>query len=466
MTEMRRSSCSFVSLRAIFSNGLSPSSRLVALVALLSVTIVRLPLLFGDGAVARFACLLPFVLCIIWADPTSRHDGHRRPESRVVALWAFAILAAIAVYRTYSSWSLVATILVTTHFSFRLMTSARNDAERWSRVVAILLAPSAFVTFNIVIQLVSIPGINVPAPDLGLSANSPAEILGLAQISAQRTALPLASGVNGTGIIGATGLAAAVILARRSPTPSRWVTIPAGILSLYATLIADSRSAFVIAIGCVGLVMLLPRARGLGGFSGLALISPAVIAILAALLSSSGASFLARSGGDIATGESRTYIWGEVITFLRAESVQDKLIGWGANGQVASGASRQYAYLFPGRNDATSFSAHNLELQYLLDGGLVLLLAFVTLVFLSIRATEALAARDEGAPGLALRAVLLVLLFNGFTESLPSYLFLDSFTLFLIACGAALGCLPQPLRVPDPLTKRSTPGTPVPSSTA
>jgi O-antigen ligase len=303
---------------------------------------------------------------------------------------------------------------------------------------------------------VSLPLITVPSQVQGAANGGAATFLNALGVQTTRSNLPLASGVNGSGAISAAGFAAAAILALRVRQPSRLITVPAAVLCLYATLQSDAHAALVISAGVVALFLVLPRARRFSGLAVVAALGPAIALTSVGLVSSLGLGVLGRAGGDVGTIDGRLAIWQAASNTIANSNVYHLLVGYGADGQVTSGASVYYAYLFQGVTaDPLLNTVHDLPLQTMLDSGILGLVVLVLLAITVFTALSGVAAKAASPPAQALMAVVIVFLLNGTTEALPSYLFAESIATVLLVAGASIALEPRALMEPGRAATRA-----------
>jgi O-antigen ligase len=166
----------------------------------------------------------------------------------------------------------------------------------------------------------------------------------------------------------------------------------------------------------------------------LLLSAPAIILFIVGQLGSLSSTF-SRNPGDFVTATGRSKIWSIVGQFLSHPHVED-LIGYGAYGQVRSGVSAQYAYLF--HIEHPEFvSAHNIALQTVLDMGYIGLAVFVFFLMVVINSARASNQKTDTPESAALLAALIALSLFGASEALPGlagiYLLVS---LVVLACAA------------------------------
>lgn len=415
------------------------SQRLIVLVTLFSITLASIPVA-TKSTLLHVLILVPFGLCIGWSVVRVRSRADRFAAS-IVALYGVTI--AIEVFRGYAKLSHAAndTILVAVLIAFgvTLMTSAQNDDERKLRIGAIALAPATYIAVNVVMQIGHIGPARFTNPDeVALATGEGASLLRLLGFSAQRIEFPLASGINTTGAVAAGGFAAATLLAIYGTPFPRRLTVPLAAVSLYGTLATDSRTAILIALIVIFLTVFVPRLRLATGAVVLLSLAPVLlITLLGQLRSFSLLSTLTRGkSGELGTLNGREFIWKgawEVAGKLNLHT----LVGWGAEGQISSGASQHYDFLFQEAPDPTRYTSHNILLQSILDGGYLSLAVYLATILVVVQCLDRSIRSVPHAPSAALRASLLVVLFGGVTEALPTYNADDCLAVALIAFGAA-----------------------------
>ena len=336
------------------------------------------------------------------------------------------------------------------------LTSARDLAERDRRLLAIALAPFVYVLIN---GLLTAAGVQAPLPP-GATAGergtvgSQSQLLSFLGIAGGREQFPLATSINLYSIIAAGAFAGLAVLRIRAPERlPRKIAWPAMAICLVEVLIGDSRTALGVAFVIVLIFLIWRR---FNGTSIVALLIPAfpliVVGVLRVIGSSSVGSLLGRTGGagqnnlgSVASGTGRTYIWSGVWQVLKHFSFHD-VIGWGAAGQIPSGASLRYIFVFPQDNLAYTAFTHNLTLQVLLDEGLIGLVILVAVLARTSVLLKRHLREEPSSPAAALVAMLLVFILCGGTEVSPTYYTEEVLIMtFLIAgAAAALAGSPRP----------------------
>jgi O-antigen ligase len=421
------------------------SARMVTIIAALSITIVRIPVFFGGKSILESATLPIFILCVGWGLPRQRRGSLANWPAAIAFL--YAALIAIALFRgadarvygtTTSALIQSATYLLFVAFGIILITTARNTRERNERLVAIALAPAAYVVINAVMNLA---GLQNSEPN-GSTAGTPAEILRLFGISAGRERFPLATSINLFSIIVAAALVSIVILRfRTSSLTSRTIVGTTISACIYCLLLGDSRAALLIA-GIVILIFALKfriPAIGVGGI--VPLLPLAIIGLIALVDSTNVGSALSRGSGqgqEVATATGRLYIWKGSWEVLKHFNIQE-LYGWGAAGHVTSGAYLRYLPYFGYNSSDTSLFTHDIVLQTLFDMGIIGLVVLVVAVWSTWRALQSYIYTDSQSPAIALMAILLVIILSGGTEVSPTYYSQEALLQVLLIMGAAAG---------------------------
>jgi hypothetical protein len=415
------------------------SQKWIVLVALFSVTLGSIPTAIKSSSL-HIVITVPFVLCVGWAVVRIRSRIDLLVAS-IVALYGVTIL--IEVFRGSGlSHAASATLLIAslTAFGATLVASSQSDDERMLRIAAIALAPAVYIAVNVIMQVGHIGPIRFADPgEKALAAGEGASLLKILGFSAQRIQFPLASGINTFGAVGAGGFAAATLLAIYSNAFPKRLTLSLAAVSLYGALATDSRIAILIALVVIALTVLAPRLRAATPSVVLLCLAPwLLIEVLGKLGNSSVLSTLTRhkSSGEFATLNGRLYIW-EGAWQVAGKLNSHTLIGWGADGQITSGASRNYARIFQGTPHPIQYTSHNILLQSILDGGYLSLAVYLLAILVVVQCFDRSIRLAPRTPLAALRASLLVIIFAGVTEALPNYNSDDCLAVLLVAFGAA-----------------------------
>ncbi len=430
----------------------------------LSLTLIRASGTFSKTVTTPLVVLV-FILCILWAIPRQRRSVFLTGSALLVVVFALDIALALirgaedgAYSNITASGARIALYLTVLGLGIVSLTSARDVAERDRRLMAIALAPAVYVLINC---LLTVAGVQTPVP-IGATAGergtagSQSQLLGFLGIAGGRGQFPLATSINLYSITAAAALAGLAVLRIRTPQRlPRIVAWPAMGVCLVEVLVGDSRAALGIAI--VVVLVFLVRRR-FHGTSIVPLLIPLFPLIVVGALYVIGntpiGDVLGRSGasgqnnfGSVASGTGRVYIWQAVWDVLKHFSLHD-VIGWGAAGQIPSGASVHYLFVFP--QDALAYAAftHSLTLQVILDEGLIGLAILVAVLVRTSVLLKRHLREEPTSPAGALVAMLLVFIMAGATEVSPTYYTEEVLIMtFLIAgAAAALAGAPRPSR--------------------
>jgi O-antigen ligase len=308
---------------------------------------------------------------------------------------------------------------------------------------AALLAPGVFVLTNLALWIV---GFHFGPSPLAHDVPGPAEMLSHFGFHMQRQGLPLTSGINGGGVMAAIAGTISLVLLRGGQ--SRRIHLAIVAASLVTLGLVDARGSMLFAAVTVAAVSFTPRFMR-RGLPGVALLIPVLPLVLLWLLSalSGYTSGLSRNGADVTTATGRSVIWQDVYDYLKHPHFAD-IFGYGYYGQVTSGVSYRYAFLFQTQPIPESAGTHNLLLQTVLDTGYVGALVVVALIVVAASAASRRYIETLAPVELATLAALIVLVLVGATESLPTIYFPYVFVVaFLLLCVPLRSHLGDPLLV-------------------
>jgi len=446
-------------LVALWDGPLRPGktgSALVAFVALFSLLIIRAPYLSGHTTNDFFATLVPFLLAIAWM---LRQPKRRADRALLLLIAGFVGLLAIALFRgksagvgiggTQQTLAFLGSVAVTAVFGVLLFTTAQNKTETWWRLAAVALAPSVYVGTNVMLRFAGYKSSEVDLNAVSYAAGTPAKTLALVGINITREAFPMNPSINGMGVVAATGLVSAAILALRTDGLIRRAGTLGAVLCLVALLLTDTRAALIMAIVVIVLLTTMKVTRiAVALLIAIPFSSWIVTAVLSFLSSTGWAAPLARGTKDVSTGNGRTFIWEAAQQQIEGSSPFHMLFGYGANGQATSGASRLYDSLFAGVPFPLLVHVHNLGLQMLLDMGLVGLVLLTMTVALAVIRLERISRLSGNGPVAALVGAIFMLFLTGATEPSPTYRTQDTLVFAMLLLSAAAGLAMQPVEAP------------------
>ncbi|WP_445148158.1 O-antigen ligase family protein [Baekduia sp. Peel2402] len=413
-----------------------------------SIVLIRLPLLVGHTQNIKL-----FTLVLVWWATASALGVPRLGAPRAGALAITVIYAGYigtelvrgaqnGVYGSVSNAYQLAVLYVSlVVFAFVAINRARSERERERRLAAIAFAPAMYSLVNVLLWAGGAPTRAAEQPGGGsIALGDPASTLGAVGIHVGRVEFPLTNSINLFGVVAAGGLAAAgIMLVRHVPAVPRWMAALAVVASCAGLLLGDSRGSLIVAIAVILWFALSDRIRAASGVAALLPVLPLLLLTVLGMLAGTGLdTSLSRNGGDFATGTNRLYIWQGAWDTIKHPSL-DAVWGWGAAGQITSGASSNYAYLFSGQADPTAAPTHSVVLQTLVDGGYVGLLLLVAAMAMTITGLVRFTRlHPRSMTGPVLGSVIAILL-GGTTEVAPTYYAQEALVAVLLAAGAASG---------------------------
>ena len=259
-------------------------------------------------------------------------------------------------------------------------------------------------------------------------------------VAGGREVFPLTTSINLYSIVASASVAGLVVMRLRSPErlprAVAWLGI---VVCLYELLAGDSRATLAVTVAVIALFLLRRRFAGASGVAAVIPFFPLIIIGALDLLANTGiADVLGRGGdfGSVASGTGRVYIWKGTWEVLRHFELQH-LIGWGAAGQIPSGASIHYAFVFAGQPLAYTVFTHDVVLQTILDEGYIGLAILVAVIWRTFLLLGRHVRREPASPAAALIAMLLVIVLSGATEVSPSYYSEEVLLMTFLISGAA-----------------------------
>ncbi len=442
---------------ALARRRLSPREWIVCSLLVSSVSLASFENLSGVTTSQRELVLALLLLGVVLAVPGGRL---RTTFPRIVAVGLFVASTVVSYLRFANApippvtartmTGLAVMLSLVTVFALCALLAPANADTRRRRLRCALYAPVCFAALNLGFYIV---GYHFHVSEFELKGNNgSAELLELIGVHTTRVSLPLSPGLNGAGEAGTLALVICAVLARRERGRQRMLAIGGVCVGVASILLTDSRGPLVYGLLALLILALLPKwsSRGVLAVPVLLPISPTIILFVASHLGSLGESFnRGQNNGSFETATGRSHIWSTVVEFLGHWHLQD-IIGYGAYGQVRSGVSAQYVYLFRGKPYAEFTSVHNLALQTILDSGyvgLVLLLVFLVVAVNSARISH----QREGTPeSAALLVALIAMSLFGASEALPGLAGIYLLAAAIVLAAAAIrtpAIVRRPVRV-------------------
>lgn len=435
---------------------------LVTFVALFSIMLIRAPYLLAHATDERWATLLPFIASIVWM---LRQPKHRADLPLMLLLVSFIGLLAIALFRgksagvgiggTQETLAFLGSVTVIPVFGVLLFTTAQDNAETWRRLVAVALAPAAYVGINVILHFAGVSAKAIELNAVSYAAGTQAKILALVGIHVTREALPMNPSIDGMGVVAAVGLVAATLLSLRTKGFERQAGVAGAIMCLVALLLTDTRAAIILAIVVIALLAIIKRSRIALLLAIIIPFSSWIVAGTLSFLSTTGlATSIARNTRDVSTGNGRIFIWEAVQHQIGKFDFFHTLFGFGSNGQSTSGTSRLYSHIFEDVPSPLLVHVHNFGLQMLLDMGVVGLAVSVITVIVGLNRLERINEISPRGPVTALIGGMLMLFLTGATEPSPTYRTQETLVYAMLLLSAAAGLIMKPVNIPVPAARR------------
>jgi hypothetical protein len=421
-----------------------------------SVTLIRAGESFGHKTVLQAVVIGIFLYAILWAIPRQPRGSFLNP--RVVLLLLFVASVAFALMRgaehgaygnATSAGGKAALYALVALFGVSLITTAEDVETRDRRLYALALALPLYAVVNLFLHFA---GMQNPNP-AGATAGTSGQLAGLIGISSGREVFPLTTSINLYSIVvGASVAAVGVLRLRTRRWCPGWLVAIVTVICVYELLLGDSRTEIAVALGVVLLFALFKKFKG---SRWIPVVIPAlplmVLGCLHVVAATGIANAFNRSTagqnqfGTVVSGTGRVDIWQGAWHVLRHLQLQE-LFGWGAGGHITSGASLQYAYVFPRDPLGYTEFTHSLPIQIVLDEGVVGLLLLIAALWMTFSILRRHVALDPGSPAIALVAILLVFVACGATEVSITYYAEEALTMTLLIMGAAAGLAVRPQR--------------------
>ncbi len=420
---------------------------LLTAVAITAILCLRLPAAFGATPPTwiNLLSLAPIAVGVLVLAPRL---GPMWPPTPLIALLGlFVAITSVALYRgaaagafetiNHSVTEIVGLLLITT-FAFMYCASARDRVELLFRVRLLLYAPGLYVVANVAAHLGGLHVATVAGEPASVSnVGQPAELLALLGIHAGRVLFPLANGINNFGDVVGCALVAAAVLVVTDRGKWRRLDMAVVLCSLFALFATDSRGALLFAVAAVIISLALATNAGLVALPAAVPFTTAIATAVLGFTANTGlVSLFSRNNLDLATGTNRLYIWRAILPILSHPSFS-QIYGYGANGQIASGASLRYDYLFAGVTNPAQLTTHNFMLQMVLDSGYLGLACMVALLMAAFARLRRAGPVLDRAIQRALIGILIFLILVGATDGAPSVYTPEALDMFLVVAAVA-----------------------------
>ena len=366
-------------------------------VLVVSLTIARAPMLFGDNSwkiAFSVISIIPLWIVIIknLFIPIGAGGRLLKPLKNGI-FWPYVLVLVLVLFafirgQIYGALPdgfmlrhLVWWVTIVL-FGIAVFLVPRNKWDLISLRRAIYYCLGLYVVFNVILQLV---GIESELEVLIWESFGKATVLSYVGIDATRVAFATASGPGPFGVV--AGLVAliggAIFIDRKKSINIRTFGILMLVSGIYSLLLSDTRSAILwVMVSPIVVFVCRRRLKPLLTYMPIGyLVFPGLLMIVAIFLSSTSiGENVGRSEGsyNIATLSNRAQIWGIVLDEIK-EFKPIHLVGYGIYGQVTSGAGSKIAVIAE-KNFTTGLehkTAHSFVLQSFLDVGYLGLLVII-----------------------------------------------------------------------------------------
>lgn len=370
-----------------------------------NVVLILLPTVLAGASVSRRGAAVLIGLAL-WAFLGQRHPGGLRLTLPCTILPALGLFIVLRI--NYPSTPMTLAV-----FALSAVTLARAiqlSESKYGAVVALVDGLGIFLAASLILWTVGVSGIKERTAGLDNSLTGGSRVI-----------FPLSTSLATTPAVAALYIVASVpiLIGIRRHRLFRLIGVAC---AFTITVLSDSRMSLVAAVLLGMLILLSPtlfRSAAVW-IMAISLITPFVYPQIKAavawstMLASQYIPWVIRRNEDIGTLNAREQIWDRLLWFYQHRvGWVEQIVGFGSNGQVASGASSYYGYGASGfSNDRRLLTAHNSILQTLLDGGWIGAVALAgTMLFMAWKLSQ----RSSSSHFVAL-SILVALTIVGTTE--------------------------------------------------
>lgn len=437
---------------------------LVAVVAVFVPILIHLPSIFGEGysrslitiislGMVLLLLIVPPIISFSTARETSRALGELLAVRGLVTkcFVAFLLISALAEMRgglalTVAPFSYVGLFgALFALFLVGYFLTATSKIDQGANVVMHCFALSfvIYVSINILGHFSGMQAGNLRNVSVGDSGAN--MLLGAFGVSYPRVFFPFAAGLNNFAVF--SGICLLLALGgvfHSSGVVLRGLYVVAACVGLAGVILTDSRGVLLMVFLAmlISRVLFLTRRSPIYIFLGLVVLGvgvPYFVVIVSQNLNDSVLLSLIQREGSFANRlgvfSGRDVIWAAVIQVI-FEGWSGLVFGYGSFGQITSGASESYSWIFSGLGGAKT--AHNSALQVGVDSGM-----FGVAVWVALWAGVGVSLSRLGA-GLGGRyrtfaSVLLMLILAGWTEATCTIYTMDMMMIMVFVLGLLQG---------------------------
>lgn len=258
-----------------------------------------------------------------------------------------------------------------------------NESQMNQRITIFLMAPIAYVVFNIILWILNIYGAdNKPFRYAEFEYSS--QLSNLLGYSLNRTLFPLSQGYNNFGIIAGLAITVSIAFIFRY-RDYRWGPV-FFFASMMSVVLSDSRFPFIVGLSAFFIYALLKKMKLTYFIVLLPFFSLIMPMILQYMQSLPIISSLSRGQNDFVTLNSRGLIWFYADREISRYPL-DFTLGFGKYGQVTTKIVDEYGSLFGSYADVSSINLHNMVLQNVFDMGYIYVFILLLLIFCILKSS-------------------------------------------------------------------------------
>lgn len=323
-------------------------------------------------------------------------------------------------------------VFITFSIAF-ILTIWKTSNIQWSFASYIYWPFILFIFLNLIIYVL---GIKDESMDIG-----EAIMLSYLGISIDRVKFILSPGINAYGTICGIGLIFSLICFKFSKSGMIIAFLGGALVCFISLLLTDSRGPLIYSIFTFIVLSYywksLKPPKFLWMIPIISIIGPVLLLTLLTLLSSTEfAQYLARSSGDLATGNSRSIIWlisvSEFFNFKTSH-----IFGYGEYGHFSSGLSQNWAFVFGDQDGSELMHPHNTLLSVVLDYGYFGLFVFFVVQYIIVNAIKMSWVIDRFMSFILL-GILLYFNLVGIGETMFGFYYQNSLYLYISICVFAV----------------------------
>lgn len=299
----------------------------------------------------------------------------------------------------------------------------RSDRARRALILSVAVGLGLFVIINIAGYF---SGLRGALEDVGQN-----KLLSLLGLSVARAALPFAAGVNNYGAMAGLTFVAGFALLRYS----RSIGCALVGLGVAGVVLADSRASLSVAlVTCLAIIFMRRLAPLLRWLPAAVFVMPLILyGANSAIKYTSVQTLIARDGFGQRLGPltGRDVVWRSAVSTL-ADPLPIHLVGYGSSGQITSGATKGYSWIFSEPSWASRHSLHNTALQVTIEIGYIGLVLWLILWWQLMQNLAARWREGGGIEAAVLTSIAVFIALGGIMEASGSPAYPDVFAILVL----------------------------------